>query len=235
MNLLVVEDDERVARFLVRGLREEGFNVEHCGDGQSALEIGLAQSFQLILLDWSLPDMEGGTILKRWREQGVITPVILLTARTGTDKRIQGLDLGADDYMEKPFSFEELLARIRANLRRHELSGGSKGHVQELALGSARIDLGRREVVQGDQSFNLANREYHLLLYLIKHRGEVLSRGRILDRVWGMSHDPTTNVVDVYIRYLRDKLDTAEQRAQGQSVIETVRGRGYRLRGEEAP
>jgi DNA-binding response OmpR family regulator len=232
VDILVVEDDERVARFLVRGLREEGFHINHCGDGRTGLETGLAQTFDLVLLDWSLPDLDGLSVLKRWRDHGLVTPVILLTARGGTDNRVMGLDHGADDYMEKPFSFEELLARIRANVRRHRLSGGFSGEPSALALGEAWVDLGRREVRLGEQVHVLSNREFQLLRFLLEHRGETLSRGRILDRVWGMSHDPSTNVVDVYIRYLRDKLDSAEQRATGLSIIETVRGRGYRLKPE---
>lgn len=232
MDILVVEDDERVARFLVRGLREEGFHVIHCADGRTGLETGLAMSFDAVLLDWSLPDLDGLSVLKRWRDHKLVTPVILLTARGGTDNRVMGLDHGADDYMEKPFSFEELLARIRANVRRHRLSGGVSGEASALALGEAWVDLGRREVRQGGEVHTLSNREFQLLRFLLEHRGEILSRGRILDRVWGMSHDPSTNVVDVYIRYLRDKLDSAEQRVEGQSIIETVRGRGYRLKSE---
>ncbi len=235
MNILVVEDDERVARFLVRGLREEGFHVIHCGDGRSALETGLAQSFDIVLLDWSLPDLDGLSVLKRWRDHDRVAPVILLTARGGTENRIMGLDHGADDYMEKPFSFEELLARIRAQVRRHRLSGGHQAEPTALALGDAWVDLERREVRRDGICQALPEREFQLLRFLLEHRGEVLGRSRILDRVWGMSHDPTTNVVDVYIRYLRDKLDSASQRAAGLSIIETVRGRGYRLRAERAP
>jgi len=228
----VVEDDAHVARFLVRGLKEEGFHVEHCGDGRTALETGLAMSYHVILLDWSLPDMDGLTVLTRWRELGVIAPVIMITARTGIDNTVIGLDHGADDFLEKPFSFEELLARIRANVRRHQLSGGLVASKHQISLGGATVDLQAREVRHLHETHGLSNREYHLLSFLIKHRGETISRSRILDRVWGMSHDPTTNVVDVYIRYLRDKLDAPEARAAGQSVIETVRGRGYRLKKE---
>lgn len=232
MDILVVEDDERVSRFLVRGLKEEGYNVHHSADGKSAMETGLAQSFHVILLDWSLPDMDGLSVLKRWRELGVIAPVIMITARTGIDNAVIGLDHGADDFIEKPFSFEELLARIRANVRRHQLSGGRSATKKEVYLGQAIVDLDARQIRQPNQTHDLSNREFHLLSFLLKHRGDVLSRSRILDRVWGMSHDPTTNVVDVYIRYLRDKLDDPQARAAGASIIETVRGRGYRLRSE---
>ena len=233
MDILVVEDDERVARFLVRGLDEEGFKTTLCSDGQDALETGLGHPFDIILLDWSLPDMDGLTILERWRENGVIAPVIMVTARTGIDNTVMGLDHGADDYIEKPFSFEELLARIRANERRHRLSGGRAGQAKLLQLGQTTVDLQERVCRTAEETHELSNREYHLLSFLLKNRGEIVSRSRILDRVWGMSHDPTTNVVDVYIRYLRDKIDSPEDRAAGRSVIETVRGRGYRLKKEE--
>ncbi len=176
MNILVVEDDERVARFLVRGLKEEGFNVSHCPDGKSALETGLSQTFNMILLDWSLPDLDGLTVLKRWRDAGVVGPVIMITARTGIDNTVLSLDHGADDFIEKPFSFEELLARIRANIRRCQLSGGANKPSRLLRLGAAEVDLEAREVVCQGERTSLSNREYHLLNFLLKNRGKVLSR-----------------------------------------------------------
>jgi DNA-binding response OmpR family regulator len=224
----VVEDDERVARFLMRGLQEEGFRPELCTDGHTALSQGLAQTYDLILLDWSLPDTDGLSVLRQWREAGMETPVIIVTARGGVDSVVLGLDAGADDYIEKPFSFEELLARVRAQTRRKRITDGDQTVV---TIGSAEVDLKHRTVRGPRGDSNLSNREYGLLTFLLKHRGETLGRTRILDRVWGMAHDPTTNVVDVYIRYLRDKLDEPD----GDSVIETVRGRGYRLRARDEP
>lgn len=229
MLLLVVEDDAAVARFLTRGLREEGFQVDLCENGADAAEQGLAQPYDLLLLDWALPDMDGVSVLRRWRAGGVEAPVIMLTARTGVSSTVLALDAGADDYLEKPFSFEELLARIRARLRRIPQSTDA-GQVQ---VGTATVDLRRRVLLRGQEELELSRREFVLLDVLLKHRGEVLSRSRLLDLAWGMSHDPNTNVVDVYVRYLRNKLDGEERPGVAGSIIETVRGRGYRLRPQE--
>ncbi len=228
MLVLIVEDDDRVAQFLHRGLREEGHTVDRCATGEDALRQGPSQPYDIVLLDWSLPDTDGITVLRRWREAGMTAPVIMLTARSGVDATVLALDAGADDYIEKPFSFEELLARMRAHARRNEQTGESNA----VHVGNATVDLRKRVVLRDGLEHELTSREFDLLDLFLKHRGEVLSRSAILDRVWGMSHDPTTNVVDVYVRYLRSKLDS--EQSEG-SVIETVRGRGYRLRnGDEA-
>lgn len=224
--LLVVEDDPRVARFVVRGLREEGFTVDVCEDGESAIKQGLALPYDLALLDWSLPGLDGVTVMRRWRAEGMQAPIIMLTARTGVEATVLALDEGADDYISKPFRFEELLARVRAHLRRARLDGEAVGRVQ---IGGATLDPRRRTIELGGAQSELSSREYALLDCLLRHRGQVISRSRILDQVWGLSHDPTTNVVDVYVRYLRQKLD-GEGVPVADSCIETVRGRGYRLR-----
>lgn len=229
--ILVVEDDARVSQFLTRGLREEGHNVDLCEDGEAALAQAAAQPYDIALLDWTLPGIDGLTVLRRWRSQGLDFPVIMLTARSGVEATVLALDEGADDYMCKPFSFEELLARLRAHSRRRKDDSGSAGN--QVTLGGATLDLRSRALVRGDETFQLTAREFALMDLLLKHRGEVLGRGRILDRVWGLSHDPTTNVVDVYIRYLRDKLD-APGTSVSDSIIETVRGKGYKLREEAA-
>lgn len=220
MLIFVVEDDERVSQFLARGLGEEGYQVDICNRGDLALEQGLAQPYDVVLLDWNLPGMDGLNLVRRWRQAGMRAPIVMLTARTGVDPVVLALDAGADDYIEKPFRFEELLARVRAHHRRS--SGSIEGSVE---VGSARIDLKRRSVEREGQSFELSGREYALFELLLRHRGEPVSRGRILDRVWGTAQDPLTNIVDVYIRYLRNKL--------GDEAIETLRGRGYRLRPQE--
>jgi len=229
--ILVVEDDARVSQFLTRGLREEGHNVDLCEDGEAALAQAAAQPYDIALLDWTLPGIDGLTVLRRWRSQGLDFPVIMLTARSGVEATVLALDEGADDYMCKPFSFEELLARLRAHSRRRKDESGSAGN--QVTLGGATLDLRSRALVRGDETFQLTAREFALMDLLLKHRGEILGRGRILDRVWGLSHDPTTNVVDVYIRYLRDKLD-APGTSVSDSIIETVRGKGYKLREEAA-
>jgi len=220
MNILVVEDDASVARFLERGLVEEGYTVDLCDNGRTAVDQGLAVAYDGVLLDWMLPDLDGLSVLRKWREAGVKTPVIMLTARGGIDATVLGLDAGADDYIEKPFSFEVLLARLRAHLRRATETASI------VELPGVVVDLERREIRRNNAVHTLSNREYQLLSFLIQNRGQIVGRARILDRVWGMDHDPSTNVIDVYVRYLREKLDEAG----APSLIETVRGRGYRLR-----
>lgn len=226
MLVLIVEDDDRVAQFLHRGLREEGHTVDRCATGSEALRQGPSQPYDVVLLDWALPDMDGVSVLRRWREAGVTAPVIMLTARSGVDATVLALDAGADDYIEKPFSFEELLARMRAQARRREINGEGT----TVTIGDATVDIRKRLVIRDGTEHELTTREFDLLDLFLKNRGDVLSRSTILDRVWGLSHDPTTNVVDVYVRYLRTKLDG--ENAQS-SVIETVRGRGYRLKRED--
>lgn len=226
MLILVVEDDARVARFITRGLGEEGYQVDVCTRGDEAAEQGLASPYDLILLDWGLPGQDGLTVLRHWRLRGVQCPIIMLTARAGTDPLVLALDAGADDYVEKPFSFEALLARIRAHLRRRLEHPTSLVH-----LGDTILDLRRRTLTRSGTMVELSSREFALLDLLLRHRGDVVSRTRILDRVWGVAHDPSSNVVEVYIRYLRVKLD-GESPAVA-SLIETVRGRGYRLRTDD--
>ncbi len=227
MLILVVEDDPSVARFLVRGLSEEGHQVDVCTDGTDALKQATLVPYEAIVLDWSLPSLDGLSVLRQWRVQGLLTPVLVLTARSGVPTTVLALDAGADDYMSKPFSFEELLARLRALTRRSTLP---QADLSKVHIGSAVLDLRTRSLSHNEQVYELSGREFALLDFLLQQRGEVLSRARILDRVWGVAHDPFTNVVDVYIRYLRKKLDSVDTQ---DSVIETVRGRGYRLRKDD--
>jgi two-component system OmpR family response regulator len=232
MLVLVVENDVRVAQFLRRGLEEEGWTVDVCTNGEDALQQGLAQPYAIVLLDWGLPGADGLYLVRQWRERGQTTPVLMITARSGVEATVLALDSGVDDFLTKPFRFEELLARMRALLRRSQ-GGGSDQAGGTVELGDCRIDLRRRVVERSGREEPLSAREFALLDLLLRHRGEVLSRSRILDRVWGLSSDPTTNVVDVYVRYLRVKLDPP---GAAHSHIETVRGQGYRLRpAEESP
>lgn len=226
MLLLVVEDDTNVARFLVRGLQEEGWDVDLCTRGDDAVTQGTRHPYDLILLDWRLPGLDGLSVLREWRARGSDIPVIMLTARGNTESTVEALDAGADDFISKPFRFEELLARIRARLRR------SNNALTNIVIGEATLDLKRRIVTREGEEFTLSTREFDLLDLLLRERGQVVQRMRILDSVWGVQHDVTTNVVDVYIRYLRAHLD-GPQTDPSDSVIQTIRGQGYRLRKED--
>jgi two-component system OmpR family response regulator len=224
MKLLLVEDEARVARTLAQGLGEEGHQVDVCATGRSALEQGQAIEYDVVLLDWSLPDLDGVSVLRAWREAGLRTPVLLLTARGSTGEKVTGLRAGADDYLVKPFAFDELLARLEALHRRN-------GADEPAVLGPARLDPRRRALVREGLSESLTAREYSLLAELSSHRGEVLSRTRLIDAVWGTDFSGNQNVVDVYVGYLRAKLERIG--ATGVE-IQSVRGIGYRLVAPEA-
>nr|MDT0662200.1 response regulator transcription factor [Micromonospora sp. DSM 115978] len=214
--VLIAEDEPRIASFLEKGLRAAGYVTTVVGNGVDAAGYVRGGDFDLLILDLGLPGQDGLAALAQVRARGERLPVIVLTARDAVSDRVTGLDLGADDYMTKPFSFEELLARVRARLR-------DRGQPQavELAAGPVRLDLVRRTVRVDGRDVELTAREFLLAETLIRHPNQVLSREQILDRVWGLGHDPGSNVVDVYIGYLRRKL--------GAELIQTVRGMGYRL------
>jgi len=222
VRLLVVEDEDRVASFLVKGLRAHGYDVEWLSNGRDALRRVLDPGISLVILDLGLPDLDGLEVLESLRERGCAVPVLVLSARGRVDDRVKGLDLGADDYLAKPFAFEELLARVRANLRpRAESAPGV------LRAGSISVDQVRREVTVDGRTFVLSAREFSLLKAFLDHPGRILSRPELLSMAWGMNFDPGTNLVDVYVGYLRRKL--------GDAFIETVRGAGYRLRADGQP
>ena len=223
MRLLVVEDEGGIASALRQGLAESGYAVDVARDGIEARDYALAASYDVILLDILLPKLDGLALLGELRRRGMTTPVLLLTARDAVDDRVAGLDAGADDYLVKPFSFSELLARIRALLRRPALQTGNR-----LVRGDLAMDLGARTVTRGEQAITLTPREFAVLEYLLRHPGQALSRSQIAERVWSWEFHGETNIVDVYIGYLRRKLDDGRT----QSVIETLRGYGYRLRDE---
>ena len=216
MKLLVVEDEERVASFLMKGLRAHGYGVEWARSGRDALRRAVEADVSLVILDLGLPDLDGLEVLEGLRERGTTVPVLVLSARGRVGDRVKGLDIGADDYLAKPFAFEELLARIRANLRpRADVSPGV------LRAGGVSVDQVRREATVGGRTFSLSAREFALLQAFVGHPSRVLSRQELLSMAWGMDFDPGTNLVDVYVGYLRRKL--------GETTIETVRGSGYRL------
>jgi DNA-binding response OmpR family regulator len=221
MRVLLVEDEPRLLALIERTLRAEGYDVVSTGDGADGFERARGGQFDLVLLDVMLPNMSGLEITLRLRQLGVRTPILLLTARDAVQDRVAGLDAGADDYLVKPFAFDELLARARALLRRqHDPGAGTELRVEDLTL-----DLLRREARRGSRIIELTARELALLEYLMRNAGQVLSRAQIVDRVWGQDFDGGENVVDTYIHYLRAKLD----RGSSSPLIRTMRGLGYAL------
>jgi two-component system OmpR family response regulator len=221
MRVLVVEDEVKMVALLRRGLIEEGHLVEVAEDGESAVAMARASAYDVIVLDVMLPRLDGFSACRRMREAGVWTGVLMLTARDSVTDRVSGLDCGADDYLVKPFSFSELLARLRALARR-----GGAPRPTELAVGDLRLDPASRKVWRGDTEVSLSTKEFNLLETLMRRPGMVLDRATLLEYAWDYGYENRSNVVDVYIRYLREKID----RPFGTSSIETIRGAGYRLR-----
>lgn len=213
---LIVEDEARIASFIARGLGAAGYTSQVEASGRYAVDLALSEEFDLVLLDVGLPDIDGFEVLAQIRGRGCDVPVIMLTARTAVADRVAGLEGGADDYMPKPFSLEELLARIRLRLR-----DVRQPEALVLRHGDVELDLRSRKARVGDAEVDLSAREFTLAETLLRHPGQVLTRQQLLDDVWGYDFDPGSNVVDVYVRYLRVKL--------GADLIETVRGVGYRL------
>jgi two-component system, OmpR family, response regulator len=226
MRLLLVEDEPRVASFIAKGLEGAGYLTEVVSTGKEALAHLRGGPVDLILLDVGLPDMDGFEVLAEVRRSDQQTPIIMLTARGDVPSRVRGLDLGADDYLPKPFDFDELVARIRAQFRHQNQPQASM-----LQTGDLTLDLKTRKATRGDMTADLTSREFTLLEFLMRHEGQVLTRSQILGGVWGYDFDPQSNVVDVYVGYLRGKLD----RPGEDTVIETVRGGGYRLKVPERP
>jgi two-component system OmpR family response regulator len=221
MRILVVEDEDSIASFVVKGLTAEGHTVERAATAAEAIGLGTGFEFDLILLDLLLPDGHGLDVLKRIRAERPDVPVIVVSALGEVDDKVDLLDAGADDYLVKPFAFAELAARVRAAARQ----GGASGRV--ITVGDLSLDTKTRVAKRGDDlEADLPSREFALLEYLMRHPGQVLTRQQLLDSVWGIDFDAGSNVVDVYVSYLRRKLD----RPSEASVIETVRGAGYRVR-----
>ncbi len=223
MQIMVVEDEALIAAFIEKGLRAEGHAVSIESSGERALERVATERPDVVLLDVMLPGVDGFGVLGAIRAIEPSLPVIMLTARGDVADRVHGLDLGATDYLVKPFAFAELAARVRAHLR---TAAGREARADVLEFGRLRLDLLARQATVDGAEVAVTTREFALLAYLMRHPRQVLSRQQILDAVWGFAHDPRSNVVDVYVGYLRGKLDSGEP-----SVIETVRGMGYRLVG----
>jgi DNA-binding response OmpR family regulator len=220
MLILLIEDDPAIVRFLERGLAAHGHRTISADNGEDGLLLAVEEAVELVLLDIMLPQLDGRRVLERIRLRRPDLPVLMLTARDEVHDKVEALDLGADDYLTKPFDLEELLARMRALVRRSDQSWSAR-----MEFGDLRVDLRSRRVWRGDRQMDLSSREFALLEYFMRHPGQVLSRQQILSAVWDYAFDPGSNVVDVYVRYLRSKLD----RRGEPSVIETVRGAGYRF------
>lgn len=219
MRILVVEDEKRIADFLGRGLESAGYAVDLAPDGQTALDMVHATDYDLITLDMMLPDMDGLRVLEKIRNRKTNPPVLILSARGAVEDRVKGLELGADDYLTKPFAFVELLARVRVLLRRGQPTP------EKLVVGELTLDCIRRKVTRSGDNIELAPKEFSILEYLMRNKGRPLSRTMIVEHVWDMDYDGLTNIVDVYIRHLRSKIDDRYPA----KLIHTVRGVGYML------
>jgi len=225
MRVLIIEDEKRIQDFLSRGLESAGYAVDVAGDGNTGGEMVHATEYDLIILDLNLPDMDGLQVLTKIRNRKVSPPVLILSARDAVDDRVKGLELGADDYLVKPFAFVEMLARVRALLRRGQPTP------ERLQVGDLLLDCIRRKVTRANENIELAPKEFSILEYMMRNRGRPLSRTMIVEHVWDMDYDGLTNIVDVYIRHLRSKIDDRFP----VKMIHTVRGIGYMLDTPERP
>src|SRR5512133_2612372 len=223
MKILVVEDEKKVASFIKRGLEEENYEVETAGDGEEGLAMALERRYDLIVLDWMLPKRDGMSFLKELRERKQSTPILMLTAKDTVEDIVAGLESGSDDYLTKPFAFAELLARVKALIRRSEMDRGA-----EIAFADLRIDPVGHKVWRGEREIDLTAKEYGLLEYFMRNPNQVLTRTMIADHVWDYTFDSFTNIIDVYVNYLRKKID----READKKLIHTVRGVGYMLQEE---
>jgi two-component system OmpR family response regulator len=223
MRALVIEDHPRMARLLERGLREEGYAVDVASTGAGGASLALEYEFDVVVLDLGLPDVDGVEVLRRLRRDGRWTPVLILTARDAVDDRVAGLDAGADDYLTKPFALPELQARLRALVRRTPPERPAV-----LAVGDLTLDPATRDVRRGDAPISLSPKEFSLLELFMRRPGKVVQRATLMEHAWDFSFQGDWNILEVYVRYLREKVD----RPFGRSTIETVRGVGYRLRSE---
>ena len=225
MRILVVEDDKKIASFISKGLKEAGFAVDVANDGVDGLHLGLTEPYDAAVVDIMLPGLDGISLIERLRTKKIAIPVIILSAKRSVDDRVKGLQSGGDDYMTKPFSFSELLARIHALIRRST----RESEPSTLRAGNLTIDLLARQAKRGDQDISLPYREFALLEYLIRNKGRIISKTSILEHVYDYSFDPQTNVVDVLVCRLRNKVDKDFDR----KMIHTVRGMGYVLKEEQ--
>lgn len=219
MRILVVEDDKKVASLIVKGLKQEGFAVDHVDNGEDGLHLALTEPYDAFIIDIMLPKLDGLSLIEKMRHKKINTPVIILSAKRSVDDRVKGLQTGSDDYLVKPFAFSELLARVQAHLRRASASVSPT----RLVVGDVQMDLLTREVFRGDQKIDLQPREFALLEYLMRNAGKVVSKTMIMEHVWDYNFDPQTNVVDVLVCRLRNKIDRDFEK----KMIHTIRGVGY--------
>lgn len=222
MRVLVVEDDKKIASFVVKGLKQNGFAVDHSADGEEASILGSSTQYDAAVVDVMLPKLDGIELVRQWREKGVRTPVIFLSAKASVDDRVRGLQAGGDDYLTKPFSFTELLARIQALLRR----SGASAESTKLTVADLTMDLLTREVTRSGRKIELQSKEFALLEYLMRNAGRVVTKAMILEHIWDYSFDPQTNVVDVLVHRLRTKIDKDFE----PKLLQTYRGMGYALK-----
>jgi heavy metal response regulator len=224
MKILVVEDEKKVSSFIKRGLEEEKYEVDTAMDGEEGLKMALDKSYDLIVLDWMLPKRDGLAVVRELRGKKTMTPVLMLTAKDSVEDIVAGLDSGSDDYLTKPFAFAELLARVRALLRRSELDRGA-----EIRFADLRLDPVTHKVWRKEKEIDLTAKEYGLLEYFMRNPNQVVTRTMIADHVWDYTFDSFTNIIDVYVNYLRKKID----RDADKKLIHTVRGVGYILKEED--
>jgi two-component system OmpR family response regulator len=222
MRILVVEDDRKIASFVVKGLREAGFAVDHADNGENGLALALSEPYDAVVMDVMLPKLDGLSVIEQMRQQKTLIPVIILSAKRSVDDRIKGLQAGGDDYLTKPFSFAELLARVYALIRR----SGQGTEPTQLVAGELALDLLTRDVLRAGNRIELQPREFALLEYLMRNTGRVLSKTMIIEHVWGYDFDPQTNIVDVLVSRLRNKVDREFEK----KLIHTYRGFGYALK-----
>ena len=221
MRVLIVEDEKKIADFIKRGMKEEGYSADIAHDGEKGHFLATTETYDLIVLDIMLPGMDGITLCKKLRNEKILPPILMLTARETVKDKVMGLDAGANDYMVKPFAFEEFLARVRALLRQKNM-----GAITKLEAGPLALDLVTHKVERSGVEISLTQKEYALLEYLMRNKGSVVTRTMISEHVWDINFDTFTNVIDVYITYLRNKIDHGHKH----KLIATVRGRGYTLK-----
>lgn len=219
MNILMVEDDAKIANFVIKGLKQESFNVEHVNDGEEGFDYAMSHQFDVAIIDVMLPKLDGISLVKKLRQNKRDFPILILSAKNAIDDRVAGLQVGADDYLVKPFAFSELLARIQALIRRHQKGA----EISQLKVQDLEMDCMRRKVFRNQSEIELQPKEFVLLEYLMRNKGRVISKTMIMENVWGYNFDPQTNVVEARVCHLRDKINKDSEN----KLIKTIRGVGY--------